>query len=73
MEEIWKPAINIWKEMAPEKDEHLTLLLNGSQSEKSTLAGCKINMIVHLFNGRLVKHFSSTATSLPNPNTRLCH
>ena len=30
MEEIWKQAINIWKEMAPEKDEHLTLLLNGS-------------------------------------------
>ena len=46
---------------------------NGSQSEKSTLAGCKINMIVHLCNGRLVKHFSSTATSSPNPNTRLCH
>ena len=23
---IWKPAINILKEMAPEKDEHLTLI-----------------------------------------------
>ena len=30
---IWKPVINILKEMAPEKNEHLTLIfiLNGSQ------------------------------------------
>ena len=34
--EIWKPAINILKEMAPEKGEYLTLIciLNGSQLEK---------------------------------------
>ena len=49
---IWKPRINILKEMAPEKNEHLTLIfiLNGSQLEKSTLVGCKIKMEVHLFN-----------------------
>ena len=49
---IWKPVINILKEMAPEKNEHLTLIfiLNGSQLEKSTLVGCKIKMEVHLFN-----------------------
>ena len=27
--EIWKPAINILKEMAAEKGEHLTLILMG--------------------------------------------
>ena len=50
--EIWKPAINILKEMAPEKDENLTLIfiLSGSQWEKSSLVGCKIKMKVHLFN-----------------------
>ena len=47
-----KAAINILKEMAPEKDEHLTLIfiLKGSQLETSTLVGCKIKKKVHLFN-----------------------
>ena len=49
---IWKPVINILKVMAPEKNEHLTLIfiLNGFQLENSTLVGCKIKMEVHLFN-----------------------
>ena len=52
---IWKPVqgvINILKEMAPEKNEHLTLIfiLKGSQLEKSTLVSCKIKMEVLLFD-----------------------
>ena len=52
MERKIRSVINILKEMAPEKNEHLTLIfiLNGSQLEKSTLVGCKIKMEVHLFN-----------------------